>query len=100
MPACAEMNAAIQDFTGQSFKSTEQHQDTTASRVKQDEQDITVMTCFLKPRNPFQQGMNLKNIVSGIVADSSVNVHNASVVGINIPKQMEGKTVKEYSFKH
>ena len=100
MPACAEMNAAIQDFTGQSFKSTEQHQDTTASRVKQDEQDITVMTCFLKPRNPFQPGMNLKNIVSGIVADSSVNVHNASVVGRNILKQMEGKTVKEYSFKH
>ena len=99
MPACAELNGAMQDFTGQTYKTSEQHQDMSASRVKRDENDIREMTCFLQTRSPFEESTNLKNIVTGVVGDTSfVDVHKAGEIGNKILQNMNGKSIKEFSF--
>ena len=99
MPACAGINSAMQDFTGQVNKSSDQHGDMSASRLRQDEVDIRSMTCYLETQNPFQPCASLKNVVTGFVADPSVNVQKAAEVGQNILKDMVGKTIRNHSFK-
>ena len=78
MPAFAELNGAMQGFTGQTYKSiSDQHEDMSTSRIKQDEIDIRTISCYLEARNTFSPCSNLKNIATGFVADSLVNVNDA-----------------------
>ena len=100
MPACAELNSAMQEFSGQTYKSlSDQHEDMSTSRLKQDEKDIRIISCYLDARNPFLPCSNLKNVATGYVADSQVNVHNAFEEGEKIVKGMNGKSIKEFTFK-
>ena len=39
MPACAEMNAAMQDFTQINYETSEQHKEMSTVRLKRDEKD-------------------------------------------------------------
>ena len=101
MPACAEINNAMQEFTDQIVESNEQHKDMFDARIKRDDKDRTSFLDSLTERNPFesQNEKSLRNIETGALADDRVNVDSAKYIGINIIADMEGKAVIDYTFK-
>lgn len=40
MPACAEVNNAMQDVTGTAFTTSEQHKESMHARIERDQKDI------------------------------------------------------------
>ena len=102
MPACAEMNAAMQCLTCVDFNTSEQHKEVGRSRIARDEKDTLLLLSYLQQRNPFQndEGDNsLRSIETGVTADSAVNVEQAKEIGTRALHDMVGKKVKDYSFK-
>jgi hypothetical protein len=76
-PDCAEMNDAMQTFTGTNYYSLDQHKEDGKSRQKRDIKDTMIFTSFLEERNPFINEENLRNIETGVSATMDVNVDNA-----------------------
>ncbi|KAK3709221.1 hypothetical protein QZH41_004579 [Actinostola sp. cb2023] len=99
MPACAEVNSAMQSLTGVYYQTSKQHKDTTTARKQRDHNDIQELTSYLRLRNPFTDDPSLRSIVTGVVADENVNVDNAKEVGDRILVSMEGKRVQDFSFR-
>jgi len=99
MPAWADMNRAMQDFTGMQYESSDQHKDSNTSHQMRDLKDIQKLLDNICLRNPFTEDPNLRCIYSGIIADAKVNVDLAKDVGKKILTSMKGSCVKEYSFK-
>ena len=101
MPACAEINSAMQEFTDQIVESNEQHKDMFDARIKRDDKDRTTFLDYLTERNPFtsQNEESLRNIETGALADNRVNVDSAKNIGELIIADMEGKAVIDYTFK-
>ena len=83
-PACAQINAAIQDLTGIKHKSSEQIKDLSLARIDRDFKDTTKIQNFLSDRNPFMRTKELINIASGVHANPEVNVDRAKDIGIDI----------------
>ena len=50
---------------------------------------MMVITSYLWERNPFADDPTLRNIATGVVGDSSVNVDKAKTVGLEILKTMK-----------
>lgn len=99
MPACAEVNIAMQEFMETTYATSEQHKESTDARQKKDEVDSLLILGLLQERNPFINDPLLRNIVSGVTADQTVNAQNAAEVGRMILEDMVGKNVMEYTFK-
>ena len=59
--------------------------------VERDDDDVTELLGFLQDRNPFGDDPTLRNIASGVTADSAVNVE----VGDKILEAMKAKNVME-----
>ena len=65
MPACAEMNAAMQELVGVSFETSEQHEDeskaktsgqhreTSKARINRDTADAKAVLSHFRMRSPF-----------------------------------------------
>ena len=95
MPACTEVNGAMQDVT-QTFRlTTEQHTELGPTRTTKDTEDMMAITSFLCERDPFSGDANLRDIATGVVANSAVKVDYAKQVGLQILQAMEGQTVSE-----
>lgn len=99
MPACAEVNCAMQEFTRIKYDSSEQNKDMTSSRQKRDMHDTILVLDALADKNPFTQDYALKNIITGVHAEDSVNVDQARATGEKVSASMIGKSVIEHSFK-
>ncbi len=99
MPACAQLNNAMQDLTGITYETSEQHKDLSQARQVRDCDDTHKLVNFFQLRNPFSNIVTLRSITSGVNADGSVNVDNAHQVGAKIVKSLTGKNVIEHSFK-
>lgn len=99
MPACAEMNKAMQELTGVSYNTGEQNKDMTKARQARDWKDTQTVLKYLQERNPFTSDTSLRNISTGVHAHNTVNVDTAKDVGNAILTGMKGKTVAEYTFK-
>jgi hypothetical protein len=84
MPACAEVNNAMQTLTGKRYETSEQHidttkhKDTTEARKQRDHKHTQEIVEYLRNRNP---DSSLCNIITGVVADDNVNADNAKDVG-------------------
>ena len=98
MPACAEMNRAMLDLTGVSYSTGEQNKDMTKSRQARDMKDTRTLLLALAERNPFTPRTDLITIMTGVHAESSVNVDKAREVGQSILDSMTGQSVVECSF--
>lgn len=57
------------------------------------------MIAFLSERHPFVEETSLRNIETGVSADSNVNVDISRELGVKILSCMDGKKVDEISFK-
>ena len=73
-PACAQVNATMQNLTGVHHKSSEQIKDLSNSRIERDFKDMTTIKDFLKERNLFNVPEDLANIVNGMHANPDMNV--------------------------
>ena len=49
--------------------------------------------------NPFAKDSSLSNVVTGVVANDDVNVHEYEAIGKNIVQKMVGQGIVTYSFK-
>ena len=67
-PDCAEMNDAMQTFTGTNYYSSDQHKEDGKSRQKRDTKDTMIFASFLEERNPFINEENFRNIETGVSA--------------------------------
>lgn len=92
MPACAEINNSMQELTSARRLSSEQHKELGPTRTAKDTKDMMALTSFLEQHSPFVDDPSLRNIVTGVIADPSVNVDNAKEVGLRILKTMDGET--------
>ena len=99
MPACAEVNRAMQELTGVSYNSGEQNKDMTQARQARDWKDTQTLLSYLQERNPFTSDASLRSICTGVHAHSTVNADTAKDVGNAIPASMEGITAAHYTFK-
>ena len=71
VPVTAEINGALQEFTGVNYTSSEQHKDTFASRIKRDMNDTKKILAFMDARNPFIEDPSLRCIVLDGLAQTS-----------------------------
>ena len=99
MPACAEVNLAMQELTGVNYDTGEQNKDMTHARQARDMRDTHNILNHLKERNPFCSDPSLRSISTGVHAHISVNVDQADTMGQNILENMEGQTTSDYTFK-
>ena len=95
-PDCAEMNDAMQTFTGINYYSSDQHKEDGKSRQKHDTKDTMIFASFLEERSPFINAENLRNIETGVSATMDVNVDNAKQVGDRILSSMESKSIRVF----
>ena len=99
MPACAQVNVAIQILTGVRYESSKQHKELGKARQTRYMRDTFKLLAMLKQWDPFAADPALTGLVSGITANKDVNVDNAEQVGKNILLTMIGVNVLEYTFK-
>lgn len=99
MPDCAEMNNALQEFTGVNYGTSDQHKDGGESRRSRDCQNLKTFLSFLISRSPFVEETSLRNIETGVSADKFVNVDNSKELGIKILKSMDGKKNMNFHLK-
>ena len=99
MPAYAEVNSAIQEFTDTYFATSEQHKDVTPARQNKDEADKKTLLGFLQDRNPFEDDMSLRNIATCVAASKEVTANRAKGVGCKILGNMTAHNVVDPTFK-
>ncbi|XP_030846422.1 uncharacterized protein LOC115926106 [Strongylocentrotus purpuratus] len=99
VPACAEVNNAMQQLTGVNYNSGEQNQDMTNARQARDMKDTHAVISCLKERSPFSSDPSLLSILTGVHATSKVNVDSSKTVGTAILTKMDGQIAADYTFK-
>lgn len=99
MPACAEVNGAMQNLTDIVNNTSEQHKEATKARQERDHKEAHEIVTFLSLRNPFSADPSLRSITTGIVAEDNVNADKAKEVGEKIPSSLTGKKVYDHSFR-
>ena len=99
MPACADINNAMQDLTEINFHTNDQHKESGTARKERDEHDMITFLSFFADRNPFMDDTSLRNLETGETSEKTVNVDQAHDVGKKIIQQMEGQNVGTYVFK-
>jgi len=97
MPACANITHSMQELTGVCCNTSEQHKDSTQSRIRRDTEDTFKILNTLCDLDPFGPDPSLRGLVSGLTAHASVNV--AKEVGHLILKSMVGKRLTSISFE-
>ena len=101
MPACAQVNEAMQCITGVNYVSSEQHKELSKSRLSRDRTDTIKLLTFLETHDTFSADGDdvLCNIANGVTADDTVNADQARDVGNRILDGLDGQTIGNYSFK-
>ena len=100
MPACADINEAMQNLSAISYHSSDQHKEASEARQLRDKEDVLKIVAFLRERNPFDGGeTSLRNIITGEIAEQHVNADTAVEVGRRIIDALPGKNAIEHSFK-
>lgn len=98
-PVTSAYNEAMQEFMNRTYSTSEQHKESTKSRIKRDLNDLNKLQERLKTCSPFTEDPSLRNIITGVVANDNVNVHHYQEVGNDILKKMHGQRAFSYSFK-
>ena len=98
-PASSDYNMAMQNFTGRSYATSEQHKESTEARKTRDANDLEKIEAKIRQCLPFSNDKSLRNIVNGLVAADNVNVDTYRDVGDRIIRNMIGKSVFDHKFK-
>ena len=82
-----------------SCSTSDQHKEATHARTQRDLKDIKTLLALFDEKNSFTDDLQLRNIVTGVTAEDTVNAEDAKSVGTGIVNEMVGKCVAEHSFK-
>ncbi|XP_069109699.1 uncharacterized protein [Argopecten irradians] len=99
MPACADINQAMQDATEVNYITNEQHKECSKSRRERDGKDTAMVLDYLVQRNPFDGDDSLRSIETGETDDGRATADDAKRIGEDILNKMEGQKVNEYVFR-
>lgn len=99
MPACSEVNFAMQTLSGVTYVTSEQHKDVSKARQKKDVDDTFELLRTLKQLDPFGADRSLRSLISGVTANKAVNVDRAKKVGQAILDSMVGMSTNDFTFK-
>ena len=99
MPACAEVNIAMQELSGSKYSTNEQNKETVKCRQRRDTKDTHILLLTMYQRNPFAENTSLRSIMTGVNATGDVDVCRAKEIGQNIMDSMTGIPVAQYTFK-
>lgn len=99
MPACAEVNNAMQQLTGVNYNTGEQNKDMTNDKQACDMKDTHAVISCLQERTPFISDLSLRSISTGVHATSKVNVDSVKTVGTAILTNMDGQIAADYTLK-
>ena len=99
MPVCASINETIQQFSGVSYETSDQHKDVSAARQARYVSDTVDLIDYLNERDPFVRNDSLFNIANGMTAQESVNVEKSREIGVKIVESMAGKSTDEFTFR-
>ena len=89
----------MQDFTDTEFTRSEQHKEAMPSRMERDRTDMAKLATKLEKHSPFLEGKTLRNIITGINADTDVNVQDLFSAGKETVTHMEGQAIFSYTYK-
>ena len=99
MPACAEVNRAMQKLSGAKYSTNEQNKETCKSRQRRDMKDTHTLLLTMSEGNPFDESTSLRYIMTGVNATGDVDVCRAKEIGQKITDLMTGIPVAQYTFK-
>ena len=74
----------MQCLTEVRYVTSDQHKESSKSRIERDLKDTKTVLEFLEERNPFSPDTSLRNVVTGVTAAKSVNVDRAKEIGNRI----------------
>ena len=89
----------MQDFTDTVFTRSEQHKEAMPSRMERDRTDMAKLATKIEKHSPFSEGKALRNIITGINADTDVNVQDLFSAGKETVTHMEGQAIFSYTYK-
>ena len=95
MPACAEVNRAMQELSGAKYSTNEQNKETYKYRQRRDMKDTHTLLLTMSERNPFAESTLLRNIMTGVNATGDVDVCRAKEIGQKIRDSMTGIPVAQ-----
>lgn len=98
MPVSSQVNECMQELTGLTYSTRDQHRDESQSRMCKDATDMKMIIEFLHSCEPFRKGKPLINIVNGMTAAESINVDEAKDIGNQILSKMAGNTADTHTF--
>lgn len=81
---------SLENFCNIQFSKSNQHVDSTDSRIQRDKKDVLALKTFLVDHYPFEDIDLLQNIVSGLIGTEDINCFDALVVGIEAMNSIEG----------
>lgn len=99
MPACGNINNAMQSFTGVSYKASNQHKDLSKARQTRDVSDTLALVTHLKENDLLTENPSLHNIANGMTAQQGVNVEKSREIWCKNLESMVGKPVEEFIFR-
>ena len=99
MPTLVLANELMQNLTGLTELTVENHAEAISSRRVKDLADIERIVLYIEPLEPFRQESQLLSVVTGVCASSSVNSDDAKSVGEIIQKDMDAKDLDKYVFR-
>ena len=89
----------MQDFTDTVFTRSEQHKVAMLSRMERDRTDVAKLATKLEKLSPFSEEKALWNIITGINANTDVNVQDLFSAGKETVTHMEGQAIFSYTYK-
>ena len=95
MPACTEVNRAMQELSGAKYSTNEQNKETCKYRQRRDMKDTHTLLLTMSERNPFAENTSLRNIKTGVNATGDVDVCRAKEIGQKIMDSMTGIPVAQ-----
>ena len=90
MPACSNINNAMQEFENLQYCSSDQHKESSKSRQERDNKDVKTILSFMTDSNPFIENADLRNIekrcdrIKGSLCSPSVRgwfTHYRGIIG-------------------
>ena len=87
----------MQDSTDTVFTRSEQHKQAMLSRMERDRTDMAKLATELEKHSPFSEGKALRNIITGINANTDVNVRDLFSASKETVTHMEGQTIFSYN---
>ena len=74
-------NYVMQNCNKTLYVTSEQHKEATPSKMERDIKDFETLTAKLKQHSPFSDEKALRNIITGLNADTNINVQELFNVG-------------------